>query len=92
MVVLPIHLVHVLIMILFDFVNSFVLLFLVLVATVVILMATPRLETYPAEFVSTPTAILGACHVVTPLVLLNVFVADRTLFGVDDNPIYILRL
>jgi len=92
MVVLPINLMHLLVMILFDFVNRFVFLFLVLVATVVILMATPRLETYPTEFVPTPTAIFGACHVVAPLVLFNVFVADRTLFGVDDYPIHILGL
>lgn len=92
MVIVPLHLMHVLVMVLFDLIHSFIFLFLVLVATVVILMPIPILQTYPAKLMPAPAAILGAGHVVAPLVLLDVLVADGALFGVDDDPVDILGL
>lgn len=53
-------------------------------------MPIPRLQTYPAKVVSAPASILGAGHVIASLVFFYTFVADGTLFGVDNDPVYVL--
>lgn len=79
-------------MILFHFVHSLVLLFLVFIARIIILMSIPILQTYPAKFMSTPTWILSTSHVVATLVFFNIFVANRTLLCINNDPVHIFCL
>jgi len=55
-------------------------------------VAIPVLQTDPTELMSTPAPVLGARHMVAALVLLDVFIADWALFGVDNDPVHIFSL
>lgn len=92
MVVESLDLVSVLVMLFFSsFFLTVIDVFLLFVTVVVILVTLPGFEADPAELVSTATRVLLAHHVVAALVLFDVFVAVRTRFSVQKDPIYIFR-